>query len=71
VSFNNWKESALAELETARTEDQFLLVKTKYIGRKGLLNRSFKETLLRFPMLKNLYFGKLCNELKNLLNTKN
>jgi len=48
------EESALAELETARTEDQFLLVKTKYIGRKGLLT-GLLETLLRFPMLKNLY----------------
>jgi len=31
------EESALAELETAKTEDQFLLIRTKYIGRKGLL----------------------------------
>ena len=31
------EKNALAELNTAKTEDQFLNIKTKYLGRKGLL----------------------------------
>jgi phenylalanyl-tRNA synthetase alpha chain len=63
------EESALAELETARTEDQFLLVKTKYIGRKGLLTGLLRN-IAQVPDAEKPLFGKLCNELKNLLNTK-
>ena len=63
------EESALAELETARTEDQFLLVKTKYIGRKGLLTGLLRN-IAQVPDAEKPLFGKLCNELKNLLNNK-
>jgi phenylalanyl-tRNA synthetase alpha chain len=63
------EESALAELETAKTEDQFLLIRTKYIGRKGLLTGLLRNIAQVSDAEKPL-FGKLCNELKNLLNTK-
>jgi phenylalanyl-tRNA synthetase alpha chain len=63
------EESALAELETAKTEDQFLAVRTKYIGRKGLLTGLLRNIAQVSDAEKPL-FGKLCNELKNLLNTK-
>jgi phenylalanyl-tRNA synthetase alpha chain len=63
------EESALAELETAKTEDQFLLVRTKYIGRKGLLTGLLRN-IAQVPDAEKPLFGKLCNELKNLLNTK-
>jgi phenylalanyl-tRNA synthetase alpha chain len=63
------EESALAELETAKTEDQFLLIRTKYIGRKGLLTGLLRN-IAKVPDAEKPLFGKLCNELKNLLNTK-
>jgi phenylalanyl-tRNA synthetase alpha chain len=63
------EESALADLETAKTEDQFLIVRTKYIGRKGLLTGLLRN-IAQVPDAEKPLFGKLCNELKNLLNTK-
>jgi phenylalanyl-tRNA synthetase alpha chain len=63
------EKSALAELETAKTEDQFLLVRTKYIGRKGLLTGLLRN-IAQVPDAEKPLFGKLCNELKNLLNAK-
>jgi phenylalanyl-tRNA synthetase alpha chain len=63
------EESALAELETAKTEDQFLLIRTKYIGRKGLLTGLLRNIAQVSDAEKPL-FGKLCNQLKNLLNAK-
>jgi phenylalanyl-tRNA synthetase alpha chain len=63
------EKSALAELETAKTEDQFLAVRTKYIGRKGLLTGLLRN-IAQVPNAEKPLFGKLSNELKNLLNTK-
>ena len=63
------EESALAELETAKTEDQFLLIRTKYIGRKGLLTGLLRN-IAQVPDAEKPLFGKLSNQLKNLLNTK-
>lgn len=63
------EENALAELETAKTEDQFLLIRTKYIGRKGLLTGLLRN-IVQVPDAEKPLFGKLCNELKNLLNIK-
>jgi len=63
------EKNALAELETAKTEDQFLAVRTKYIGRKGLLTGLLRN-ITQVPDAEKPLFGQLCNELKNLLNTK-
>jgi len=63
------EKSALAELETAKTEDQFLLIRTKYIGRKGLLTGLLRN-IVQVPDAEKPLFGKLSNQLKNLLNTK-
>ena len=63
------EKNALAELETARTEDHFLAVRTKYIGRKGILTGLLRNIAQVSDAEKPL-FGKLCNQLKNLLNTK-
>jgi phenylalanyl-tRNA synthetase alpha chain len=63
------EENALAELETAKTEDQFLLIRTKYIGRKGLLTGLLRN-IAQVPDAEKPLFGKLSNQLKNLLNTK-
>ena len=63
VIFNNWKKDALAELETAKTEDQFLAVRTKYLGRKGLLTGLLRN-IAQVPDAEKPLFGKRCNELK-------
>lgn len=63
------EKNALAELSTAKTEDQFLNIKTKYLGRKGLLTGLLRNIAHLSDDEKPL-FGKLCNELKNSLNAK-
>ena len=66
---NQLEKNALAELQTAETEDQFSNVRTKYLGRKGLLTGLLRNISQVSDAEKPL-FGKLCNELKNLLNAK-
>jgi len=61
--------NALAELQTAKTEDQFSNIRTKYLGRKGLLTGLLRNIAQVSDADKPL-FGKLCNELKNLLNDR-
>jgi len=63
------EKNALAELQTAETEDQFSNVRTKYLGRKGLLTGLLRNISQVSDAEKPL-LGKLCNELKNLLNAK-
>ena len=63
------EKDALAELNAAKTEDQFLNIKTKYLGRKGLLTGLLRN-IARVPNDEKPLFGKLCNELKNSLNAK-
>ena len=63
------EKNALAELETAKTEDQFLDIRTKYLGRKGLLTGLLRN-IAQVPDDEKPLFGKLCNEVKNLLNAK-
>ena len=60
---------ALAELKTAKTEDQFLNIRIKYLGRKGLLTGLLRN-IAQVPEAEKALFGKLCNELKNLLNAE-
>jgi phenylalanyl-tRNA synthetase alpha chain len=63
------EKDALAELNTAGTEEQFLNIKTKYLGRKGLLTGLLRN-VAQVPDKEKPLFGKLCNELKNSLNAK-
>ena len=63
------EKDALAELETAKTEDQFSDIRIKYLGRKGLLTGLLRN-IAQVPEAEKPLFGKLCNELKNLLNGK-
>jgi phenylalanyl-tRNA synthetase alpha chain len=63
------EKDALAELETAKTEDQFSDIRIKYLGRKGLLTGLLRN-IAQVPEAQKPLFGKLCNELKNLLNGK-
>jgi phenylalanyl-tRNA synthetase alpha chain len=62
-------KDALAELKDAKTLDQFQNIRTKYLGRKGLLTGVLRNIAKVSDDEKPL-FGKLCNELKNSLNAK-
>ncbi len=63
------ENNALAELEAATTEDEISAVRTKYLGRKGLLTGLLRN-IAQVPDIEKPLFGKRCNELKELLNTK-
>lgn len=62
------EKNALAELENA-AEDQILGIRTKYLGRKGLLTCLLRN-IAQVPDAEKPLFGKRCNEVKYLLNTK-
>lgn len=63
------EKDALAELNTALTEEHFLNIKTRYLGRKGLLTGLLRN-IAQVPDADKPMFGKLCNELKNSLTAK-
>ena len=63
------EKNAFAELNTAKTEDQYLNIRTKYLGRKGLLTGLLRN-IAEVSNEEKPLFGKLCNELKNSLNAK-
>lgn len=63
------EKDALAELAMATTEEQLLVVKTKYLGRKGLLTGILRN-IAQVPDSEKPLFGKRCNEVKDILNSK-
>lgn len=63
------ENNALTELNSAATEDQLIYIKTKYLGRKGLLTGLLRNISQVSDEDKPL-FGKRCNELKNSLGSK-
>ena len=63
------EKDALAELSTATTEEQVLVVKTKYLGRRGLLTGILRN-IAQVPDAEKPLFGKRCNEVKDILNAK-
>ncbi len=63
------EKDALAELETARSEDAILAVRTKYLGRKGLLTGLLRN-ISQVPVEEKPLFGKRCNEVKVLLEAR-
>ncbi len=63
------EKDALAEINSAVTEEHFLNIKTKYLGRKGLLTGLLRN-IAQVPDDEKPVFGKLCNELKNALTVK-
>jgi phenylalanyl-tRNA synthetase alpha chain len=63
------EKDALAELATATVEDTILAVKTKYLGRKGLLTGMLRN-IAQVPVEEKPLFGKRCNEVKVLLDAK-
>jgi phenylalanyl-tRNA synthetase alpha chain len=63
------EKDALAELAKATTEEQVLVVKTKYLGRKGLLTGILRN-IAQVPDAEKPLLGKRCNEVKDHLNSK-
>jgi phenylalanyl-tRNA synthetase alpha chain len=60
------EEQALAELRVARGESQVQTVRTKYIGRKGLLTHWLKE-VGKLPAAERPALGQMANQLKATL----
>ena len=60
------EKDALAVLGKAVSEDALLAVRTKYLGRKGLLTGMLRN-ISQVPADEKPLFGKRCNEIKNLL----
>jgi phenylalanyl-tRNA synthetase alpha chain len=63
------KGEAIAELEAASDEDRIQAVRTKYLGRKGLLT-GFLRNIVSVPDDEKPLFGKRCNEAKELLSVR-
>jgi len=63
------EKDALAELEKAGTEDATLAVRTKYLGRKGLVTGMLRN-ISQVPVAEKPLFGIRCNQLKELLEAK-
>ena len=63
------EKDALAELAAATTEEQVLVVKTKYLGRKGMLTGILRN-IAQAPDAEKPLLGKRCNEVKDFLNSK-
>src|SRR4030066_60524 len=63
------EKDALAELAAAAQEDQILGIRTKYLGRKGFLTGLLRN-IAQVSEAERPLFGKRCNEVKELLNTR-
>lgn len=63
------EKDALAELAQASSEEHVLAVRTKYLGRKGLLTGLLRN-IAQVPDVEKPLFGKRCNEVKDVLNSK-
>jgi phenylalanyl-tRNA synthetase alpha chain len=63
------EKDAAAEMAVAVSEEQILAVRTKYLGRKGLLTGLLRN-IAQVPDAEKPIFGKRCNEVKDILNSK-
>ena len=63
------REQAEAELRKADTEDELQAIRTRYLGRKGLLTGLLRNIAHVAPE-ERPQFGKDCNELKELLSAR-
>lgn len=63
------ENNALAELQEASTQEQILLIRTKYLGRKGLLTGQLRN-IAQVPDEQRALFGKRCNEIKIFLTSR-
>ena len=63
------REQAEAELRNVETEDQLLAIRTRYLGRKGLLTGLLRN-IANVPTEERPQFGKDCNEVKERLSAR-
>ncbi|MHB8092554.1 MAG: phenylalanine--tRNA ligase subunit alpha [Syntrophales bacterium] len=63
------REQAEAELLKAETESEFQEIRTRYLGRKGLLTGLLRNIANVLPQDRAL-FGKECNEVKDLISAR-
>src|SRR5512133_485250 len=63
------REQAEAELRNVETEDQLLAIRTRYLGRKGLLTGLLRN-IANVPPEERPQFGKDCNEVKEGLSAR-
>jgi phenylalanyl-tRNA synthetase alpha chain len=63
------REQAEAELRNVETEDQLLAIRTRYLGRKGLLTGLLRN-IANVPAEERPQFGKDCNEVKESLSAR-
>jgi phenylalanyl-tRNA synthetase alpha chain len=63
------KRNAEAELEKAQSRDELSAIRTKYLGRKGLLTAVLRD-LGKIPAEERPEIGKLSNEIKEYLSQK-
>ncbi|MDP1990931.1 MAG: phenylalanine--tRNA ligase subunit alpha [Syntrophales bacterium] len=64
-----FREQAEAELRNAETEEELLTVRTRYLGRKGLLTGLLRNIGNVVPE-ERPEFGKRCNEVKEALSAR-
>ena len=63
------REQAEAELLKAETESEFQEIRTRYLGRKGLLTGLLRNIARVLPQ-DRASFGKECNEVKDLISAR-
>jgi phenylalanyl-tRNA synthetase alpha chain len=63
------QKKAEEELSRAGTEEDLLVIKTKYLGRKGLLTGLLRN-ITSLPTEERALFGKRSNEVKDILTAK-
>lgn len=63
------REQAEAELGKVGTEEELLTIRTRYLGRKGLLTGLLRN-IAAVPPEARPQFGKECNELKEILTAR-
>lgn len=69
AQLDNLRRSAESELESARSREELTAIRTKYLGRKGLLTSMLRD-LGKVPVEERPGIGKLSNEIKEYLSAK-
>jgi len=69
AQLDNLRRSAESELESARSREELTAIRTKYLGRKGLLTSMLRD-LSKVPVEERPGIGKLSNEIKEYLSAK-
>ncbi|HPD55665.1 MAG TPA: phenylalanine--tRNA ligase subunit alpha [Smithellaceae bacterium] len=63
------EKNALAEIQAATNESEIIAIRTKYLGRKGLITQLLRD-IAKVPQEQRPLFGKRCNDVKELLTSR-